>query len=69
MNRGSTASFVPPLVYVGVPLFVLAQRRAIIKYEFPDILGMIKGLQRQMNAGTQVSSKERRALAVALMKR
>ena len=38
-------------------------------YSLPDILGMIKGLQRQTSVGTLVNSKERRALAVALMKR
>ena len=28
INRGSTAGFVPPLVYIGFPLFVLAKRRS-----------------------------------------
>ena len=58
INRGSTADFVPPSVYMWFLLFVL-----------PGHALHEKGLQRQIGVVPLVNSQQRRALAVPVINR
>ena len=76
VNRGSTAGLVPPPVYIGIPLFVLAQGCAEA-YQACRGVGVLvpghalheKGSQRQKGVGSLVSSQQRRALPVPMTNR
>ena len=52
VNRGSTAGFVPPPVYIGFPLFVLAKRRSEQLFTVPWRARGTVGFRADQNVGT-----------------
>ena len=52
MNRGSTGRFVPPPVYIGFPLFVLAKRRSEQLFTLPWRARGMVALRADRNVGT-----------------
>ena len=74
VNRGSTGRFLPPPVYVGIPLFVRAQGCAEAYYQACKGVGVLpghalheKGLQKQEGVVPLVGSQEQRALLVPVI--